>query len=125
MAKKSIFNTSRLTPPVKFLVPGLCLGTHCHRGSASLRNASETRMLDDSAGRACKPVGSKAEPWSQSMAISEKCRIFKCFMFLFLFQEVDSFQLRKELTHLWTANEVELLSNKCWIDRKETSANRF
>jgi len=50
----------------QFLVPGLCLGTHCSRGSASLRNASETRMLDDSAGRACKSVGSKAEPWNQS-----------------------------------------------------------
>ncbi len=62
-----------LTPPVKFLVPGLCLVTHCSRGSASLRNASETRMLDDSAGRACKSVGSKAEPWNQSVAISEKC----------------------------------------------------
>jgi len=58
---------------VKFLVPGLCLGTHCFGGSASLRNACETRILDDSAGRACKSVGSKAEPWNQSVAIGEKC----------------------------------------------------
>jgi len=39
-----------------FLVPELCLGTDCSRGSASRRNASETRMLDESAGRACKSV---------------------------------------------------------------------
>ena len=56
-----------------FLVPGLCLGTHGSRGSASLRNASETRKLDDSAGRAGKSVGSKAEPWNQLVAIGEKC----------------------------------------------------
>ena len=72
-----LFNdSSRLTPPVKFLVPRLCLGTDCSRGSASLRNASETRKHDESAGRACKSVGSKvepAEPWNQLVAISEKC----------------------------------------------------
>ena len=57
-------------------VPRLCLGTYCSRGSASLRNASETRKHDESAGRACKSVGSKAEPaepWNQLVAISEKC----------------------------------------------------
>ena len=58
---KLIKDTSRLTPPINFLIPGLCLGPHCSEGSASLRNASETRM-HDSAGRACKSVGSKAEP---------------------------------------------------------------
>ena len=73
-----IFDNARLiTQPVKFLVPGLCLGTDCSRGSASLRNASETRMLDESAGRACKSVGSKAEPWNQWVAIGEKCPIVR------------------------------------------------
>ena len=47
------------------LAPGLCLGTHCSRGSASLRNAIETLMFGDSAGRACNAVDSKAEPWNQ------------------------------------------------------------
>ena len=28
-------------------------------------------MLDESAGRACKSVGSKAEPWNQLVAIGE------------------------------------------------------
>ena len=47
------------------LVPRLCLGTHCVRGSASLRNACEACMHVAKAGRACKAVGSKAEPWNQ------------------------------------------------------------
>ena len=55
----------------KLLVPGLC-PTHCSGGSASLSNASATRVLDDSSGRACKSIGSKAEPWNQSVAIDEK-----------------------------------------------------
>jgi len=56
------------------LVPGLCLGTHCSGGSASLSNASETCVLDDSAGRAFKSIGSKVEPWNQSVAIAENCQ---------------------------------------------------
>ena len=52
----------RRTPPAVFLVSGLCLGTRCSRGFASRRTVSETH----SAGGACKTVGSKAEPWSQS-----------------------------------------------------------
>ena len=64
----------RLTASVRFLVPGLCLGTQHSRSSASLRNASETRMLDDSASRACKSMGSKVEPWNQSVTSGEKYR---------------------------------------------------
>ena len=44
-----------------YLVPRLCLGTHCSRGSASLRQPYEIGMLVDSPGKARKAVGSKAE----------------------------------------------------------------
>lgn len=76
--------------------------------------------LEKSSQLDCPKQGTEREQVAMA-----KNSIFKCFMFLFLFQEVDSFQCRRELTHLWTANEVELLSNKCRIDREETSANRF
>ena len=50
------------------LVPRLCLGTHCTRGSASRQSAMETRPLKAiPAGGACKAVGSKAEPRNSSI----------------------------------------------------------
>ena len=101
---RCFFETSRLTPPVTFLVPGLCLGS---RGSASLRQASETRMLDDSAGKACKSVDSKAEPWNQSdqlVATSEKCCFFAIaipFQSACIFGVLGVAMLMTATTHSW------------------------
>ena len=57
------------TFPCTCLVPRLCLGTHCSRGSASLVNVNDTRTLDDLAGRACKTVRSQAEPGNETIKL--------------------------------------------------------
>ena len=57
-----------------YLVHKLRLGTHGSRGSVSLCNAFKTLVLGNSAGRARKAVGSKAERWNQWVAFAEKCR---------------------------------------------------
>src|SRR5262249_7732774 len=45
------------------LVPGLCPGTHCSRGSAS--NPDCTRLGSKTAGRACHALRSRAEPGNE------------------------------------------------------------
>ena len=67
-------NTSRRTPASLVLVPWFYQGMHFSRGSASFQIENESRTFVRTAGGACNSVSSKAEPWNQLVAFSEKCR---------------------------------------------------
>ena len=52
------------------LVSCFAQNSNCRLAEDLHHNTSETGMLSESAGGACKSVGSKAEPWNQWVALA-------------------------------------------------------
>ena len=104
-----MFSAPSVTPE-NSLVPRLCLGTQFSRGSASHRKAIETRTRAGSAGRACKAVGSKAEPRNQWMAFADNVRI-------------DSYPANDELQN--QSQTVELDNRKRKLTLEQLAPIRF
>ena len=70
-----------INPEVIVLVPRLCLGTHCPRGSASLRFANETPMHGEPGRRSLQGsgfLGRALEPVILKLQCQRNVTLGKC-----------------------------------------------